>query len=166
MPSRRDTLAALGAGSFVVLAGCAGLTAPTGYVQMKIIDGMTTTERGPTRKSILRTSFGSDHTDGEIRAFVSDRWADGFSNPRRPTVSEELHQRITSAYDDVRYLVGVCTERWADDPDETHGCYNAETSREDFNRCQVYDTVRASYGDGSLDIHEVEGTWTFTEEPS
>lgn len=152
MPSRRALLAAIGAGAATSLAGCNEPMTATGFVQVKAVKG----RRDGTTRDVIQVQLGEPESKGAIDAVVRDRWADRFDDPEHPTVSAALHDDLESYYEDVTYLAGVCSDDWPD----TY-CNNASTDREDFNRVQVYDRVRAAMDESEIEIYGVDGTWTF-----
>jgi hypothetical protein len=155
MPSRRAMLSALAAGAAGALAGCNEPMTATGYVQLKAVKG----RRNGTTRDVIQVQLGEPESKGVIDGFVEERWADRFEDPKRPTVSAALHEDFESYYEEVTYLLGVCSNDWPD-----AYCNNASADREDFNRVQVYDEVRAAMADSGIEIYGVEGTWTFPPE--
>lgn len=162
MPSRRSVLAGLGVATTGGLGGCSVLAAgDPGYVQLKAIHGIDVVEGVRHDSAVLEVELSSPAGSGPPElAVVDDRWADRFESPRTPTVSESLAHDLGRAFDDVRYIVGVCCPAWAD-PDEDVGCFNVATTRETLNGAQVHDRVRASSDGDVLTIHAVEGEWEF-----
>ncbi len=158
MPPRRKVLLSIVANVPIGFAGCLSSSA-TGYVQFKGVVGL---EDDGSRDSVIRVAFAPDQTTGDIVYLLADRWADDIDDTKQPTVSESLDQELRQYYDGIRYLVGVCSERWAGPFVESRGCYNTECDREDFNQAQVYDRVVASRSESSIEIHDVTGTKTFT----
>lgn len=163
MPSRRSlirTASAVAGGAF---AGCTSLSRGVdGYVQLKSVQGRYSENGQQFEESIIRVTLSSPPgADSPELTFLSDEWKDRFDTPHEPAVSDALHSDLSQAYDSVRYVVGVCCPAWADDK-ESEGCYNVSTTRENFNRVQVHDRVRASSDGTSLTIHSVDGRWTFT----
>ncbi|WP_323674618.1 hypothetical protein [Halorubellus sp. PRR65] len=162
MPSRRTALRRVGVATAVGLAGCSVLDRGVdGYVQLKSIFGTPVDGEDRGNEHVLRvqlaSSPGSEPPD--LRQH-DDRWTDRFDDPRRPVVSDDLHADLEREYDDLHYLVGVCSPAWADD-DERIGCYNVRTTRENFNAVQVHQRVRASSDGTSLTIHSTDGQWAF-----
>jgi len=164
VPSRRALLrAATGgaAGAVAGLAGCLGPDRVSGYVQLKAVVGVVVEDGVRADRTVLRVSLGSPPGGAPPDVdFRMDRWADAFASPRRPVVGPELADRLRRAYEQVRYVVGVCSPAWADDG-EPVGCVNADVAREAFDRVQVHDEVTASWDGSTLRIHDVDGTWTF-----
>jgi hypothetical protein len=148
-------LSTLAAGVAGAVAGCNEPMTATGYVQVKAVLG----RRNGTTRDVIQVQLGDPESKGVIDGVVRDRWADRFEDPKRPTVPAALHEDLESYYEDVTYLVGVCSDDWPD----TY-CNNAQADREDFNRVQVYDRVRAAMEDSEIEIYGVEGTWTFPPE--
>lgn len=161
MPSRRALLRTGGAVVGTALAGCGSLRGVEGYVQLKSIQGRATEDGRQFEESVLRVTLSSPPGEKPPEVtFFKDTWRDQFETPRRPTVSKSLHDDLRREYDTVRYVVGVCSPAWADD-DESEGCYNVATTRENFNAVQVHDRVRVSSNGTYLTIHSVDGQWTF-----
>lgn len=169
MPSRRTLLHGIATTGSVALAGLAGCSALApgvqGYVQLKSIAGVTTENGSRREDSILRVQLSSPPGDGPPAVVqVSDEWIGRFENPREPVLSDDLHDDLRQAYDEVRYVVGVCSPAWADDEDERIGCFNVATTRENFDRVQVHQAVRASSDGTELAIHAVDGDWAFADD--
>lgn len=163
--SRRTVLRTAGVAIAGAFAGCTALDrGAEGHVQLKSISGVTENEGRSVEVSVLGVdaSFSPDSEPPEVR-YLDDAWADRFDAPREPAVSDALHDDLIRTFDRVRYAVGVCSPSWADDG-ESVGCYNVATTRENFNRVQVHDRVRASSDGTSLTVHSVDGTWTFDSE--
>jgi hypothetical protein len=165
MVSRRPLLRGIAATGTAGLAGLAGCSAfapgVEGYVQLKSIAGVTDEDGTRSEEVVLRVSLASPPGDGPPRLGQRrEEWVARFENPREPVVSDALHDDLGRTYDDVRYVVGVCSPEWADD-DESIGCFNVATTRENYNRVQVHQAVRASSDGTSLTIHAVDGQWTF-----
>lgn len=161
MPSKRALLRAGGAVVGTVLAGCESLRGVEGYVQLKSIQGRGTRDGRQFEESILRVTLSSPPGEAPPElTFVEDAWVNRFETPRKPTVSESLHNDLDRKYDTVRYVVGVCTPAWADN-DESEGCYNVATTRQNFNAVQVHERVRASSDGTYLTIHSMDRQWTF-----
>jgi len=163
MPSRRSILRAASAAAGGALAGCTALRRGVeGYVQLKSVAGQDSENGRQHEESVLRVALSSPPGAGEPEVtFRSEEWTDCFDAPHEPVVSDALHEKLSRAYDRVRYVVGVCSPAWADDG-EPIGCYNVATSRENFNRVQVHDRVRVSSDGTSLSVHSVDGEWTFS----
>jgi|AntRauTorcE11898_2_1112593.scaffolds.fasta_scaffold12288_3 hypothetical protein len=168
MIPRRTLLHGIATAGTLGLAGLAGCSAfargVEGYVQLKSIAGVTDRDGTRSEESILRVQLSSPPGDGPPELVqYSDEWFERFENPREPLVSDDLHEDLRRAYDDVRYVVGVCSPKWADD-DERIGCYNVATTRENYNRVQVHQAVRASSDGTSLTIHSVDDEWSFDDD--
>jgi hypothetical protein len=167
MPSRRRLLAAVGTAATAATAGCSVLDRGVdGYVQLKSIGGLVETDGTRREEDVVRVSLSSPPGGGPPSLdHLADRWADRFEQPRYPTVSDALATDLEAAYDEVRYVVGVCAPAWADEG-ERIGCYNVATTRANFDRTQVHDRVRAASDGTYLTIYEVDGDWSFgpTEE--
>ena len=161
MPSRRDLLVTTGTVAGGALAGCTLFERGVpGYVQLKSVNGRDRSDGRRYEESILRVGLSSPPGEGppEVR-FARDEWASRFDDVQEPVVTDTLHTDLQRAYESIRYVVGVCSPEWADD-NERSGCFNVATSRENFNRVQVHDRVRASSDGMSLSIHSVDGQWT------
>lgn len=162
MPSRRTLLRSAGVAAAGALAGCNALRpGAEGYVQLKSIEGRY--EEDGVRKGDRVLDVELSSPPGEKPPELdgpTEEWERYFETPREPTVSGTLHDELRRSYEEVRYVVGVCTPKWAGD-DEDVGCYNVATTRETFNRAQVHDRVRASSDGSSLTIHSVDGRWPF-----
>ncbi|KZN25434.1 hypothetical protein A4G99_02780 [Haladaptatus sp. R4] len=156
MPSRRAVLASLSAA--VVgggLAGCSAFASVGGVVRNKEITGKRRTSGGLRDETIV--SVGLTKSSDEPIMDVAKEWADRFSNPGELHVSTTLNDLLRDEYEEFGYVIGVCSKDWSGGGDRI-GCYTASTRREDFNRAQVGDHVKASYSDSSIEIHGVEGT--------
>jgi len=168
VPTRRALLRAATAGVTAGAAGLAGCLGPdrvSGYVQLKAVVGVVFEDGVRADRTVLRVSLGSPPGEAPPDVdFQMDRWADAFADPRRPEVGPELADRLGRAYEEVRYVVGVCSPAWAEDG-EAVGCINGNVTREEFDAAQVYDEVTASWddGDSTLTVHSVDGTWAFEE---
>lgn len=161
MPSRRTVLGAVGTGVALSLSGCTGTADRVeGYVQLKVIDGLLK-EPGRTEEVPILTVHAS-HENGEPPELVhlNEQWADRLPVPRKPVVSDGLHDAFTDRFDAVRYVVGTTSPGWADDS-ERLGSFNVATTRENFNRVQVHTEVTASSDGSYLTIHSVDGLWEF-----
>jgi hypothetical protein len=145
------------------VAGCGQLLGGVdGYVQLQSIAGRYSDGGRQTEESILRVTLSSPPGTGPPQVdFLHDDWASQFESPQTPVVSDDLHDELQRAYETVRYVVGVCSPAWADSEDESIGCYNVATTRENFNRVQVHDHVTVSSDGTSLTIHSTDGEWTF-----
>lgn len=112
-------------------------------------------------ESVITVTLGSPPGSGPPQLnWLHDDWQDRFDSPTTPVVSDSLHHDLRRAYEDVRYVVGVCSPSWGDEG-RAVGCHSASTSRAEFNRAQVHDRVTASHTDAGISIHGVEGTWSF-----
>ena len=157
MPSRRDVLTSLSvAVAGGSLAGCSAFDSVSGYVHKKKITGKRRTSDGLRRETIV--SVGLRKSNNEPIMDVAERWADRFSQPDQLHVSTALHELLQKEYEEFSYVIGVCSEDWSGGG-ESVGCYTAPTSRDDFNRAQVGDRVRARYSNSTIEIHSVEGKW-------
>jgi hypothetical protein len=162
VPSRRAALRSVGAATAVGLAGCSVLDrGADGYVQLKSITGVQVTEGERVDDSVLRVSLASPPGSAapDVDSLAED-WTDAFETPARPVVTDETAAALDRAYDEVRYVVGVCCPEWADDGEHI-GCYNVRTTRENFNAVQVHQRVRASSDGTYLTIHSTDGQWQF-----
>lgn len=162
MPSRRELLVATGTVASGALAGCTLLERGVpGYVQLKSIQGRYRTNGRQHEESVLRVTLSSPPGERPPEvAFLDGEWESRFEEQREPVVSNSLHADLQQSYETVRYVVGVCSREWADEGEES-GCFNVATTRENFNRVQVHDRVRASSDGTFLTIHSVEGKWSF-----
>ncbi|WP_255151364.1 hypothetical protein [Halorarius halobius] len=161
MPSRRTLLWTVGTASLAATAGCSALDRGVpGYVQLKSIEGVRTDDGTRHGESILRVTLSSPPGGRPELSHVNDEWVDRFETPHTPTVSDALAADLSAAFDEVRYVVGVCSPKWADDG-EPIGCYNVNTTRKTFDRAQVHDRVRASSDGTYLTVHAVDGEWNF-----
>jgi hypothetical protein len=165
MPSRRTILASLGGVTLSGVGAWLWLTpaTATGYVQEKSIEVRYRADNRTHSESVVTVSLGSPPgSDTPQLDWLHDDWEAEFDSPTTPVVSDVLHQQLQRAYEDVRYVVGVCSPSWSGE-DREIGCYNAPTSRADFNRVQVHDRVTAARTDAELSIRAVDGTWTFDD---
>ncbi|GKZ13172.1 hypothetical protein [Haladaptatus sp. T7] len=157
MPSRRDvltTISACAAGG--ALAGCSALAAVGGYVEKKQITG-TRRQNGGLRDETVVSVELSELADDPVVS-VAERWVQRFPDPKRLRISETFDDRLRDEYESLGYVVGVCSPDWSSGSDSV-GCYTAPTGRDDFNRAQVGDRVRASYSNSKIRIRSNEGTW-------
>lgn len=164
MPSRRQFLAG---GSTLYVTGLAGCSlfdqGKDEYVQLKSVEAREPDGTQQTERAIIRVTLSTPPgEDPPELSHLDEEWADRFDTPRTPIVTDALHEDLTRAYDTIRYVVGICSQSWADDG-ESVGCYNVSTTRENFNRVQVHDQVTASSDGTSLTIHSVDGSWTFED---
>jgi hypothetical protein len=163
MPSRRTIIGSCGALALSGFGAWWWLTPATGYVQEKSIEARYREDNHLHSESILTVTLSNPPgSDSPQVNWLHDDWEGQFESPPTPEVSAALHQELQQVYEDVRYVVGVCSPSWGDEEQAT-GCYNASASREDFNRVQVHDRVTASQTDAGIAIHNVEGTWSFEE---
>ncbi len=163
--NRRTLLASLTAAGAAGIPGCSTPPSTTGYVQSKAIDVWRNEESQAIREDVIRVSLGVLETTQRPRVeYLADEWADRFSTPRRPTVSEALHRELQTEYNRVSYTLSVCSEEWGDDSNPAEGCRFAATSRADFSQVQVYDRVTATLDHNRMTIENVKGTETFTPE--
>lgn len=165
MPSRRTLLLAAGTLAGGGIAGYAFFNRGVdGYVQLKSVQGRYERDGNRFEESIVRVTLSSPPGEAPPEVtFLHDEWRSRFETPREPVVSDSLHDDLRRRYDTLRYVVGVCSPDWADS-EEPVGCYNVSTARENFNRVQVHDRVRASSDGTSLSIYSVDGDWTFASE--
>lgn len=161
MSSRRTVLGTLSIATLSVLAGCSWLNRATGYVQVKSIEVAYRENNQRYAESVITVSL-SDPPGAESPQlnYVHDDWKDWFDTPHTPVVSDALHEDLQREYEEVQYVVGVCSPSWSDN-EYPVGCHNANASRTDFNRVQVHDRVTASYDTPHIFIHEVDGSWSF-----
>lgn len=165
MASRRTIVGSLGCAALSGLGGWWWLTPTpaTGYVQEKSIEARYREGNQLHSESIITVTLSNPPGSDTPRLnWLHDDWHGQFETPSTPVVSETLHRELQQTYEDIRYVVGVCSPSW-DDKDQTAGCYTASASREDFNRIQVHDSVAASRTDTGISIHGVKGTWSFDE---
>lgn len=161
MPSRRAFLRTVGTGVPLALAGC--LNSPQrveGYVQFKVIDGLTEEPGQTTEIPIINVDASYENGTPPDLVHLNEEWADQFPIPRMPTVSDSLHDTLTEQFDSVRYVIGTTSPEWAED-DASLGSFNVATTRENFNRVQVHSEVTASSDGTYLTIHSVDGLWNF-----
>ncbi|WP_226008240.1 hypothetical protein [Natrinema salinisoli] len=159
MPSRRDVLAGAVAGA-AGLAGCQASAfesagSVSGYVQLKSIEGWPTDGANET---VLDVSF--DDRAEKVDGYISEQWSDYIDDPDQPIISETFHDELHQTYDQVWYVIGVCSEQW--ETGDFTGCHNDFTDRGNFNQAQVYDRVEASYLEEKehIEIYDVIGTKT------
>ncbi len=138
------------------LAGCSAFASVGGYVREKTITAKRRTSDGLHDETIV--SVGLRKSDNEPIMDVAKRWADHFSHPDQLHVSTALIKHRQDEYEALDYIIGVCSEDWSGGGDSV-GCYTAAAKREDFNRAQVGDRVKASYSNSVIEIHSVEGKW-------
>jgi hypothetical protein len=163
MPSRRTVLGTLGTVAVGGFAGYTWLNRATGYVQEKSIEVTYREDNQWYAESVITVSLGNPAGVGEPELhWLHDDWEGRFETPNTPAVSDALHEDLQREYEEVRYVVGVCSPEWKTD-DSGIGCRNANATREDFNRVQVHDRVTASYDSPTLSIHDVDGTWPVGE---
>ena len=160
-PSRRTLLHTVGAGVPLALAGCLDTDRRVeGYVQFKLIDGVVDDSGRTATVPIINVDASYENGTPPELVHLDEAWADWFSTPRRPVVSDALHDALTAEFDAVRYVVGTTSPEWAED-DEAVGSYNVATTRANFNRVQVHSEVTASSDGTYLTIHSVDGRWEF-----
>ncbi len=118
-------LRGVGAATAVGLAGCSVLDRGVeGYVQLKSIFGIDADNEDGSDEYVVSVRLaGSPDSEPPELTQHDDRWVERFDDPRRPVVSDALHADLEREYDDLQYLVGVCSPAWADDG-ESIGCYN------------------------------------------
>jgi len=163
MPSRRTVIGSIGGVALSGAAAWAWVTPSSspGYVQEKSIEASYRAGDRMHSESIVTVTLGDPPGSSSPHVtWLHDDWQGQFDSPATPTVSEALHRELQRAYEDVRYVVGVCSPSWGD-TERAAGCYNANASREEFNRVQVHDRVTASRADAGISIRSVEGTWSF-----
>jgi hypothetical protein len=163
MPSRRSIIASIGGAALSGFGVWYWFTSKsaTGYVQEKSIEARYREDNQLHSESIITVTLSNPPGSGSPQLnWLHDDWQSQFDSPSSPVVSEDLHQELQQAYEDIRYVVGVCSPTWGDEQQET-GCHNAPTSRENFNQVQVHDRVTASRTDTGLSIDSVNGTWSF-----
>jgi hypothetical protein len=154
MPSRRTILAGL-SGTLVGMAGCGALSGVPGYIQSKHIDGWP--ENGPN-ETVL--GVGYDHQTNDVDSGVADRWERYVDDIDAPTISDTFHEALQREYQEVWYQARFCSEQAA-----SYGCILDFVDRDDFNRVQVPDRVRAKHldEDNRIEVYSVLGTQTFTD---
>lgn len=161
MPSRRTVLSAVGSGVALPFTGCLDTKQRVqGYVQLKAINGI---QEEPDKREVvpvLEVRASHENDAGPELIHLEDEWEDRIPIPRKPVVSEELHDAFSDRFDSVRYVVGITSPGWADE-DESLGSFNVATTRENFNRVQVHTKVTASSDGTYLTIHSVDGIWDF-----
>ncbi|WP_178917860.1 hypothetical protein [Natronomonas gomsonensis] len=161
MPSRRAFLTTVGTAVPLALAGCLDSAQRVeGYVQFKLIDGLIEEQGETTEVSIIHVDASYENGAPPNLVYLNEEWTDQFPIPRKPTVSDSLHERLTEQFDSVRYVIGTTSPEWAED-DESVGSFNVATTRENFNRVQVHTKVTASSDGTYLTIHSVDGLWNF-----
>ncbi|SEV98471.1 twin-arginine translocation signal domain-containing protein [Halobacterium jilantaiense] len=161
MPSRRTFLRAAGVGVPVALAGCLDSRERVeGYVQLKTIQARETESSESAYDTIIDIEATYENDTGPELTRLEEDWAAHFPVPRKPTVSDALHETLTDQFESVRYIVGVTSPGWADDG-ESVGSFNVATTRENFNRVQVHSAVTVSSDGTSLTVHSVDGVWDF-----
>ena len=163
MPSRRTVIRSLGVAALGGLGAWLWLTPATGYVQEKSIEARYREGNQLHSESVITVTLSNPPgSDSPQVNWLHDDWQDRFESPATPVVSESLHTELQQVYEEIRYVVGVCSPAWGEIEQAT-GCYNASAGREDFNRVQVHDRVTASKTNAGLSIHNVEGKWSFDE---
>jgi hypothetical protein len=146
MPSRRSIIASIAGAA---LSGFGvwywfGSESATGYVQEKSIETRNREDNQLYSESIVTVTLSNPPGSGSPQLnWLHDDWESHFDSPNSPGVSEDLHQELQRAYEDIRCVIGVCSPAWGDEQQET-GCHNAPTSQENFNQVQVHDRVTAS----------------------
>ena len=164
MPSRRTIIGSFGGAALSGLGAWWWLTPATGYVQEKSIEARYRADNQLHSESVITVTLSRPPgSDSPQLNWLHDDWRGQFESPTTPVVSETLHQELQQAYEDVRYVVGVCSPSWGEE-EQAAGCYNASASRADFNRVQVHDRVTASKTDAGISIHSVKGTWSFDDQ--
>ncbi|WP_152423209.1 hypothetical protein [Natrinema versiforme] len=130
----------------------------SGYVQLKSIEGW---RLDGSNETVLDIAY-SDREES-VAGHVYEPWTEYVDDPDRPTVSETFHDELRQTYDQLWYVIGVCSDQW--DTGDSTGCRNDFTDRNNFNQAQVYDRVEASYSkeDEYIEIHDVTGTQTPAE---
>ena len=163
MPSRRTVIGSLGVAALGGLGAWLWFTPATGYVQEKSIEASYREGNQLHSESVITVTLSNfPGSDSPQIDWLHDDWQDRFESPSTPVVSESLHTDLQQTYEEIRYVVGVCSPSWGED-EATIGCYNGNAGREDFNRAQVHDRVTASRTNPGLSIHSVKGTWSFDE---
>ena len=115
MPSRRELLRTASAASLGTLAGCTLLGRVDGYVQLKTVAGLKRVDGRRTFEDVVAVRLSDPPGEGSPELHhLHDEWADRFLRPRYPTVDDALHADLTATYEEVRYIVGVCSPAWAD----------------------------------------------------
>ncbi|TYL40027.1 hypothetical protein CV102_00125 [Natronococcus pandeyae] len=143
------TGATLGSGS---VAGCFGRSGASwdGFVQLKALRGI---REGEPDVDLVRVSIRD--RDDNVGTRTTDEYETFFDDPSQPTVDEETHSRLERAVSgSLRYVLGICQE----DPQASTevSCRNTRTTRESFNRVQVFDGVEAELSDDGFDVLESE----------
>lgn len=156
MPPRRTVLSSL-VGGIIGVSGCVSPNGVPGYIFSKSIEGR---ERNESFEHVL--GVGLTGPNREIESGVSDRWEGYVDDPKAPTISGSFHEKLHREYHEVRYMARFCSEQLHGD---SYGCIRDFVDREDFNRAQVDDRVRATYLDerDRIEIHSVIGTRTDSE---
>ena len=161
MPSRRTFLSTVGSGVALSLPGCLDTEQRVqGYVQLKVINGIQ--EEPDKREEVPVLKVGATHENdaGPELIHLDEEWADRITTPRKPVVSDSLHDVFSDRFDSVRYVVGITSPEWAEE-DESLGSFNVATTRENFNQVQVHTKVTASSDGTYLTIHSIDGIWDF-----
>ena len=163
MPSRRTVIGSLGVATLSGLGAWLWFTPAKGYVQEKSIEVKYREENQLYSESVITVTLSNPPgSDSPQITWLHDDWQERFESPATPVVSESLHTELHQVYEEVRYVVGICSPSWGGNEQAT-GCYTASAGREDFNRVQVHDRVTASKSNGGLAIHSVTGTWSFDD---
>jgi len=164
MPSRRTVIWSLGVAALGGLGAWLWLTPATGYVQEKSIEARYQEGNQLHSESVITVTLSNPPGSNSPQIdWLHDDWRDRFESPSTPVASKSLHNELQQVYEEVRYVIGVCSPSWGEE-EETTGCYNASAGREDFNRVQVHDRVSASKTtNAGLSIHSVKGKWSFDE---
>jgi hypothetical protein len=161
MPSRRTVLGALGATAVCGFVGYSRLDRATGYVQEKSIEVRYREDSRRYGESVITVSLSDPPgADPPQLDWLHDDWEERFATPQTPVVSDELHSDLQRTYEEVRYVVGVCSPSWGTDEHRV-GCRTANVTRNDFNRVQVHDRVTVTRTSPGISIHGVDGSWTF-----
>ncbi|SFL09083.1 hypothetical protein SAMN04487950_2394 [Halogranum rubrum] len=167
MSSRRTLLACLSTIGLASVSGCLSMVGlrKRGYIQWKWISVEHEHEDGQLHsEKVLDASLSHPVERGAIDSWVAEEYAEFVDDTDYPVVSESFHRALARQNKRVNYGIGVCGSDFAS-RDERSGCLNTWTSREDFNRVQVYDRVEVSEDDGRFDVHRVTGGETLTPRP-
>jgi hypothetical protein len=155
--SRRTFLATTTAAVTVgaASAGCVGGAFESGteaYLQFKAVSVSWTEDDQWFKSEILDVAHRVD--EGTVEGYYDPEYAANAVRPAtRIAVGESLHDRLTSEFDEVDYVLGACGEGFGDG--NAVGCLNQRAGREDFDAAPLTGRVTLADRDDQFDVLDV-----------
>lgn len=152
--------------AFLLSAGSVAAGAATAGCGVPLVGGSASVDAVVTAKSVTGTKGDASHgivlAHRDALSVDDEDYAGAFDDWRDVTVDDDLRERLTFEYRDLRYNFhlrrsggdGRSTETGGDARDDGSETLAYRASRADFNAAQVTDAVTARVDDG--DVPRVE----------